>query len=88
VILTWWLGEILGEAGEKRPHLRQFCITQAAANAPVVLRRSAAEPMKCRHAGWGQARHLHPTIVRQPLPQNEPLCARGVPRVEAAEARE
>jgi hypothetical protein len=38
-MLTWWLGEILGEAGEKRPHLRQFRIAQAVANAPVVLHR-------------------------------------------------
>jgi hypothetical protein len=73
VILTWWLGEILGEAGKRRPHLRQFCIAQAAANAPVVLRRSAPEPMKCRHTGRGQARHLHPTIVWEPLSQNEPV---------------
>jgi hypothetical protein len=34
-----------------------------------ILRRSS-----CREcAGRCQARHLHPTIVRQPLPQNEPL---------------
>jgi len=43
-----------------------------------MLGRHASEPMKCRHAGRGQARHLHATIVRQPLSQNETLISHRI----------
>src|SRR4029077_8202874 len=78
VILARRPGEVLCQAGEKGPHLQQFFVAEAAADALVLLRRGAAEPMKLRNTGRREARDLHPTIVRRPLAQNEALIGHGI----------